>query len=120
MNCIVTHPRPETDISEQEQEARKSVPINALCNSYGWIAVKAFFDNGITNPKMIHRLIQAARHDVQRDGGDALVLHNTKPTKSMIRASIDAVPPGTYPLSKEEKHEMRLRAALEAEKAKRS
>jgi hypothetical protein len=118
MDCVSDHPETETIVSEEEKAARKAVPINALCNSYGWTAVKAFLDNDIKNPRVIHRLILASRKDTQRDG--ALVLHTTKPTQTMVRASMDAVLPGDYAISKEKKHEMRLTAALDAEKAKRS
>lgn len=118
MNHTFTRQVPQTeDVSESEQIARLSVPLQRLVNTYSWPVVKAFLDKGITVPQTIHHLVVACRKEPYR--GRGVVLHSTDPSEVMIQASMDAIPyyvPGDAPIPKREKHRLRLKAAIEAQK----
>jgi hypothetical protein len=98
--------------------------VRELVHEYGFTVVKAFLDQKITKASAIRHLIDTVRTGsidpgtgaggVGMVGGRAMCAVPIEPTPAMIAASMATVANHDMLVSKEEKHRLRLRAAIKA------
>lgn len=98
--------------------------VRELVHEHGFTVVKAFLDQKITKASAIRHLIDTVRTGsidpgtgtggVGMVGGRKMCVIPVEPTPAMIAASMATVANHDMLVSKEEKHRLRLRAAIKA------
>jgi len=98
--------------------------IRELIHEFGLTVVQAFLDQKVTKAYAIRHLIEQVQRGSNEPGtgvggvgmvsGRAMCVVPIEPTPAMIAASMATVANHDMAVSKEEKHRLRLRAAIKA------